>query len=355
MVQSRLTSCDVAPVPGSTSKMKILFLSDVQEVDEQLSAAVGQLKSAGAHVTFLIRRRGELSRWLSNHYVYYFIWGLHSVNINNLSWTDFKLMQCRVSELVRFFYDCKFHAVINYHPTSLFVPACVAARLPGVQLLTVFDSSEVPVKDLLCESKSHPPRQNVSWWLKSLVPLIALGQVLRICDIARQLYLVVKRLADAAGAAVLGVCLLPVISLVVLMRLLRRQRVFEVVEIVGRFNKPVRLSTFLPAANLDSGCCQLGGLVKMIWWLPSLWNIFCGQISFIGPRLLKPQELTAVGNEKLFYQLCPGVMGWSQMKYGSGLTSAEAIRMDQSYMLSVNPILDLKILAGIFVGMLKQT
>ena len=62
--------------------------------------------------------------------------------------------------------------------------------------------------------------------------------------------------------------------------------------------------------------------------VPQLWNILCGDMSFVGPRPERPEFVPMLSENLPFYYLRhlirPGLTGWAQVRYGYGATMAEA-------------------------------
>lgn len=166
----------------------------------------------------------------------------------------------------------------------------------------------------------------------------------------KQLYLPFKRCADIIGGTLIGLVTLPLVLCLAMLRTVAGRGAFKAIEIVGRHNKTVSLNTFLDK-ELTSGICASGRWSRMTWWLPLVWNIVDGQISFIGPRMLTSDEMSPAGNDQLYLHLSPGITGWGQIK--GDAAPAEQIGMDQAYMMTANPVLDLKILAGTLIKLMR--
>lgn len=79
-----------------------------------------------------------------------------------------------------------------------------------------------------------------------------------------------------------------------------------------------RLGTFLRATALDE--------------LPQLWNIFIGDMSFVGPRPVTCEELSYYGRDvEEYLSVRPGLTGIWQIKRDATTTFAERVRMDIDY------------------------
>ncbi len=67
--------------------------------------------------------------------------------------------------------------------------------------------------------------------------------------------------------------------------------------------------------------------------LPQLWNIFTGDMSFVGPRPLIPEEeeIRALRAAADIYDLSPGLTGWAQVNGRATLSDEEKVRLDAEY------------------------
>lgn len=101
---------------------------------------------------------------------------------------------------------------------------------------------------------------------------------------------------------------------------------------VGRFQKPIRIVKFRTMSGNDEGEYGVSGKSSLVVtrvgkWLrrlrldefPQLWNILCGDLSFVGPR----PELPALAREysakipyyNARYLVAPGLTGWAQVRH----------------------------------------
>lgn len=85
--------------------------------------------------------------------------------------------------------------------------------------------------------------------------------------------------------------------------------------------------------------------------LPQLWNVFRGDMSFIGPRPERPEFIADLEQTIPYYNLRhtvkPGITGWAQVMYGYGDTSedsAQKLQYDLFYIKNYSLILDVSIL-----------
>lgn len=85
--------------------------------------------------------------------------------------------------------------------------------------------------------------------------------------------------------------------------------------------------------------------------IPQLWNVLCGDMSFVGPRPERPEFVQWLSNEIPYYDLRhmirPGLTGWAQVRYQYGATLEETKRKleyDLYYLKHLSMGLDLMIL-----------
>ncbi|MCB0365821.1 MAG: exopolysaccharide biosynthesis polyprenyl glycosylphosphotransferase [Bdellovibrionaceae bacterium] len=81
--------------------------------------------------------------------------------------------------------------------------------------------------------------------------------------------------------------------------------------------------------------------------LPQIWNIFRGDMSFIGPRPERPEFIKELGEKIPFYNfrhlVRPGLTGWAQVMYPYGATiedAKEKLQFELYYIKSYSLILD---------------
>ncbi len=85
--------------------------------------------------------------------------------------------------------------------------------------------------------------------------------------------------------------------------------------------------------------------------LPQLWNVFRGDMSFIGARPERPEFIKDLEQTIPYYNLRhtvkPGITGWAQVMYGNGDTgedSAQKLQYDLFYIKNYSLLLDVSIL-----------
>ena len=76
--------------------------------------------------------------------------------------------------------------------------------------------------------------------------------------------------------------------------------------------------------------------------LPQLWNVFTGDMSFVGPRPLLPIDQPK--RSQLRLQMRPGVTGWAQINGGREITPEEKGVLDEWYVRNASVWLDIRII-----------
>ena len=89
--------------------------------------------------------------------------------------------------------------------------------------------------------------------------------------------------------------------------------------------------------------------------LPQLWNIFAGDMSFVGPRPLRPGEVEVRGDGQLVpldqipgyaarHGVRPGLTGLTQVYASRDISRTSKFRLDQVYLRRASFWLDLKLI-----------
>ncbi|MBT2473849.1 sugar transferase [Microbacterium sp. ISL-103] len=177
----------------------------------------------------------------------------------------------------------------------------------------------------------------------------------------------IKRLIDAAGAAVALVALSPVILITAVCvavnlgrpvvfrqpRPGRGGRVFtlykfrsmrEVDADRGRITDEQRLTRFgriLRASSLDE--------------LPSLWNVFRGDMSFVGPRPLLVEYLERYTPEQARrHEVRPGITGLAQVSGRNAVAWEDRFRLDVDYVDRRSFALDARVLVATVSSVVRR-
>jgi len=107
------------------------------------------------------------------------------------------------------------------------------------------------------------------------------------------------------------------------------------------------------ATSNDARVTKVGFFIRKfrIDELPQIWNVFKGEMSFIGPRPERPQFVEQLVKEIPFYNqrhnVKPGLAGWAQLNYPYGASvedSLEKLKFDLYYVKHQSFMLDILIL-----------
>ena len=135
----------------------------------------------------------------------------------------------------------------------------------------------------------------------------------------------------------------------------------------GRIFKALKFRSMIKDAEKESGPVQavendpriteIGKALRASAMdeLPQLWNIFKGDMSFVGPRALRPKEIEVYGNadeteiEKIpgYYErlkVKPGLTGMAQVYLPTDALRSEKFRYDLMYIEKQSFLLDLKLI-----------
>jgi len=89
--------------------------------------------------------------------------------------------------------------------------------------------------------------------------------------------------------------------------------------------------------------------------LPQLWNIFIGDMSFVGPRPLRPGEVDVRGDGRLValdaipgyeerHRVRPGLTGLTQVYAPRDISRTSKFRLDRLYLRRAGLCLDVKLI-----------
>jgi O-antigen biosynthesis protein WbqP len=90
--------------------------------------------------------------------------------------------------------------------------------------------------------------------------------------------------------------------------------------------------------------------------LPQLFNVLKGDMSFVGPRPLIPEEkeIRQLRKEYGVYNVRPGITGWAQVNGRDMLSDEEKALFDKEYIDKQSIALDIKILIKTVLVVLKR-
>ena len=111
------------------------------------------------------------------------------------------------------------------------------------------------------------------------------------------------------------------------------------------------------ATENDPRVTQVGRVMRATAMdeLPQLWNIFAGDMSFVGPRPLRPGEVEVRGDGQLVqldqipgyaarHSVRPGLTGLTQVYAPRDISRTSKFRLDQVYLRRAGFWLDLKLI-----------
>lgn len=175
------------------------------------------------------------------------------------------------------------------------------------------------------------------------------------------LYAMVKRCFDLVASATAGVVLLiPMLVIGLLVRLDSNGPVLFRQERLGKDGKPFVMYKFRSmytnaeengpqwADQVDWRCTRVGRVLRKtrLDELPQLWNIFLGEMSFVGPRperaYFYDQFETYIHGFRNRLAVQPGLTGWAQVNGGYDLSPEEKIVYDMEYIQKRSLKLDLR-------------
>ena len=89
--------------------------------------------------------------------------------------------------------------------------------------------------------------------------------------------------------------------------------------------------------------------------LPQIFNIFVGQMSFIGPRpaLWNQKELIKLRDKVHANDVRPGLSGWAQINGRDDISEKKKAKLDGEYMENLSFIFDCKCFFGTFMKVFK--
>lgn len=89
--------------------------------------------------------------------------------------------------------------------------------------------------------------------------------------------------------------------------------------------------------------------------LPQLWNVFKGDMSFIGPRPLLTRYLNVyTDREKLRHSVRPGITGLAQISGRNDLNWNQRLELDAQYAEKMSFLLDVKIIYKTIIKVIKH-
>ncbi len=134
-------------------------------------------------------------------------------------------------------------------------------------------------------------------------------------------------------------------------------RIFKALKFRSMIRDAEKHSGPVQAAENDPRVTEIGKILRSTAMdeLPQLWNIFKGDMSFVGPRALRPKEREVHGNpdetdiEKIpgYYErlkVRPGLTGMAQIYLPTDALRSEKFQYDLIYIQKQSFLLDLKLI-----------
>jgi exopolysaccharide biosynthesis polyprenyl glycosylphosphotransferase len=201
------------------------------------------------------------------------------------------------------------------------------------------------------------------------VPISSIGEIWfleNLTESQKNFYEAAKRILDMLGAFVFGIISLvfyPLIALVIKLDspgpvFYKQRRIGQ----DGQIFKVIKFRSMVEEAEKDGvqwadqqdhRITKVGRFLRKIRFdeLPQFWNIFIGQMSFIGPRPERIEFAQRLEKEIPYYQIRhivkPGLTGWAQVNFHYGASVADSIEKLQYelyYIKHRSFVLDLSIL-----------
>ena len=178
----------------------------------------------------------------------------------------------------------------------------------------------------------------------------------------RRSFLVCKRILDVVLSSILLVALFPLMLVLTLIAAYDTNgSPFFVQTRMGRGGKTFRMIKFRSMSksapenvatyelkNADSFISPIGHFLRKysLDELPQLWNVFKGDMSFIGPRpvVLTEEELLALRCLHGADEVRPGITGFAQVRGRDNLPIAQKAFLDGYYARHATFMMDIKVL-----------
>lgn len=178
-----------------------------------------------------------------------------------------------------------------------------------------------------------------------------------------------KRFIDIIVSGCALLVLLPFLLIVALLLLIFNEGagVFFLQERPGRHERPFKIVKFKTMNNRrdtdgnllpdKQRITRFGALVRntSIDELPQLWNVFCGDMSLIGPRPLLMQYLPLYSKEQhRRHDIRPGITGWAQCHGRNNLSWTEKFKLDVWYVDNISFKTDCRVIIDTIKGVLRH-
>ncbi len=170
-----------------------------------------------------------------------------------------------------------------------------------------------------------------------------------------------KRTLDVVASIILLVALSPLLLLIGLairldshgpalfrqIRIGREKRPFTIVKfrtMVDRRNVAAdQQAEPVVGSAIDARITRVGRILRRVSLdeLPQLWNVLAGEMSFVGPRPVIPEQLAAIPPEfEVRFAVRPGLTGLSQVRGRRRLDWMDQLKTDAEYVRTRSILLD---------------
>ncbi len=170
--------------------------------------------------------------------------------------------------------------------------------------------------------------------------------------------MIAKRLFDIAFSAILLIILSPLLALIAIVIVVSIGRPVLFTQIrPGLRGNPFRVYKFRTMSLIkdtkdnflsdEARLTPIGRFLRKnsLDELPQLINVFCGNLSFVGPRPLLMEYLPRYTPEQARrHEVKPGITGWAQVNGRNAISWEEKFKLDVWYVDHQSFLLDMKIL-----------
>lgn len=228
-------------------------------------------------------------------------------------------------------------------------------QLPTNELLQLSLTGKVNIEEGASFYERVTGRVSLNMIRPSWLIFSSRGRQARISGIARN---IVHRIVAMVG----GLMSIPfAIVTAVLIKLESPGPIFYKQERVGKNGQPFILMKFRSmrtdaeksgpvwASKDDDRTTRVGKIIRKlrIDEIPQFWNIFRGEMDFVGPRPERQHFVTQLAQEIPYYEqrhlIAPGLTGWAQIKYPYGASIEDArqkLQYDLYYIKNQSLVLD---------------
>lgn len=228
-------------------------------------------------------------------------------------------------------------------------------QLPTNELLQLSLTGKVNIEEGASFYERVTGRVSLNMIRPSWLIFSSRGRQARISGIARN---IVHRIVAMVG----GLLSIPfAIVTAVLIKLESPGPIFYKQERVGKNGQPFILMKFRSmrtdaeksgpvwASKDDDRTTRVGKIIRKlrIDEIPQFWNIFRGEMDFVGPRPERQHFVTQLAQEIPYYEqrhlIAPGLTGWAQIKYPYGASIEDArqkLQYDLYYIKNQSLVLD---------------